>query len=178
MSLHHTKCAHDKGTQCGLVEILFLLRHRQQVGEDLPIIVTCCGLHVRQFGRVFLLALTIVVAMGHDDSAPNTVFEGKLWASKSKRLTNKTCLKIVGRAFLRINTNPRPNHTRNRRRIIAQQIASIRVDLLNSTIEVDINNNEYQKRKDSFVPIKKPVAGYLSKYIKLVSSAAGGAVCS
>lgn len=54
----------------------------------------------------------------------------------------------------------------------------IKVDLLNSTIEVDINNNEYQKRKDSFVPIKKPVAGYLSKYIKLVSSAAGGAVCS
>lgn len=54
----------------------------------------------------------------------------------------------------------------------------IKVDLLNSTIEVDITNNEYQKRKDSFVPIKKPVAGYLSKYIKLVSSAAGGAVCS
>ena len=54
----------------------------------------------------------------------------------------------------------------------------IKVDLLNSTIEVDINNNEYQKRKDSFVPIKKPVAGYLSKYITLVSSAAGGAVCS
>ena len=84
VSLDHTKCAHDEGTQCSLAEIIFLLRHRQQVGEDRPIIVARCSLHVWQFGRVLLLALTSVIAMRHDDSAPNTVFEGNFGRRKAK----------------------------------------------------------------------------------------------
>lgn len=54
----------------------------------------------------------------------------------------------------------------------------IKVDLIKATIEVELSDEEYKRRKESFVPLKKAVTGYLSKYVRLVSSAAEGAICS
>lgn len=52
------------------------------------------------------------------------------------------------------------------------------VDLLNLKLEVKISNEELEKRKRKFKVLKKEVDGYLSKYVKLVSSADKGAICS
>lgn len=54
---------------------------------------------------------------------------------------------------------------------------SIKIDLVNSTIDVKIDDEEYKKRKANFSPKTKDVDGYLRKYVKLVSSAAEGAIC-
>lgn len=54
----------------------------------------------------------------------------------------------------------------------------IKIDLEQSSIEVELSDEEYNNRKEAFKPIKKDVDGYLSKYVKLVSSADKGAICS
>ncbi len=53
----------------------------------------------------------------------------------------------------------------------------ISIDLESSEINVEIDEAEYINRKNNFSPKKKEVDGYLSKYVKLVSSAAEGAIC-
>lgn len=53
----------------------------------------------------------------------------------------------------------------------------VSIDLEDSEINVEIDEAEYNNRKNNFSPNKKEVDGYLSKYVKLVSSAAEGAIC-
>ncbi|MDY2986261.1 MAG: dihydroxy-acid dehydratase [Peptoniphilus sp.] len=55
---------------------------------------------------------------------------------------------------------------------------TIKIDLEKSTLDVVMDEAEYTKRRENFEPLKKQVDGYLSKYVKLVSSADKGAICS
>lgn len=54
----------------------------------------------------------------------------------------------------------------------------VSIDLENLSLNVDISEQEFNKRKENFKPVKKDLQGYLSKYVKLVSSADQGAICS
>lgn len=54
---------------------------------------------------------------------------------------------------------------------------NINIDLERDLIEVELSKEELELRKRYFAPIKKDIDGYLSKYVKLVSSAAEGAIC-
>ena len=55
---------------------------------------------------------------------------------------------------------------------------TIKIDLEKSTLDVVMDEVEYTKRRENFETLKKQVDGYLSKYVKLVSSADKGAICS
>jgi dihydroxy-acid dehydratase len=55
----------------------------------------------------------------------------------------------------------------------------IRLDVANGTLDLLVDNDEFESRKAGFEPLP-PVykTGVLAKYTKLVGSAAYGAVCS
>lgn len=53
----------------------------------------------------------------------------------------------------------------------------INIDLERDLIEVNLSEEELSLRQRNFKPLRKKVDGYLSKYVKLVSSAAEGAIC-
>jgi dihydroxy-acid dehydratase len=55
----------------------------------------------------------------------------------------------------------------------------IRIDILNRTMNVDLSDEEINKRKQELKPEERKIRkGYLSRYAKTVSSASKGAVCS
>lgn len=55
---------------------------------------------------------------------------------------------------------------------------TIRVDILNRTLDLDVDEEELEKRRENFQPLPpKFTTGVLGKFSKLVHSAAEGAVC-
>ena len=54
----------------------------------------------------------------------------------------------------------------------------IRLDVAKGTLDVLVDAAEFEARKTGFTPLPpRYTTGVLAKYIKLVGSAAGGAVC-
>jgi dihydroxy-acid dehydratase len=54
----------------------------------------------------------------------------------------------------------------------------IRLDVAKGTLDVLVNAAEFDARKEGFTPLPPTyTTGVLAKYVKLVGSAAGGAVC-
>jgi dihydroxy-acid dehydratase len=54
----------------------------------------------------------------------------------------------------------------------------IRLDVANGTLDVVVDPGEFEARKVGFTPLPpRYTTGVLAKYVKLVGSAAGGAVC-
>jgi dihydroxy-acid dehydratase len=55
----------------------------------------------------------------------------------------------------------------------------IRLDVANATLELLVDAGEFEERKAGFTPLPpRYTTGVLAKYVKLVGSAAGGAVCT
>jgi dihydroxy-acid dehydratase len=55
----------------------------------------------------------------------------------------------------------------------------IRLDVPNSTLDVLVDSAEFASRQEGFTPLPpRYTTGVLSKYVKLVGSAALGAVCT
>jgi dihydroxy-acid dehydratase len=57
--------------------------------------------------------------------------------------------------------------------------ATIRLDLTNNTLDLQVDDEELERRRRSLRP-REPryTTGMLAKYAKLVGSAADGAICS
>jgi dihydroxy-acid dehydratase len=55
----------------------------------------------------------------------------------------------------------------------------IRLDVANATLELLVDPGEFEERTAGFTPLPpRYTTGVLAKYVKLVGSAAGGAVCT
>ena len=60
---------------------------------------------------------------------------------------------------------------------LVQNGDTIKIDIPNRTVTLDVPDEVLLERKNNFVqPIQKPLKGYLSKYIKTVQSASQGAI--
>ncbi len=52
----------------------------------------------------------------------------------------------------------------------------IDIDIPSRKLDLKVSEEELEKRRASFVPVEKPVRGYLARYRRFVSSASKGAI--